>query len=374
AVAPADVRRHDGDDPYLVVAADRGTASLSDTANEIAGSYGFWMRDAFASGGSHGYDHKVLGITARGAWESVKRHFADMSIDAETHPISAVGVGDMSGDVFGNGMLQSPNLRLIAAFDHRDIFVDPNPDPSQAFEERKRLFDQPRSSWHEYDRSRISNGGGVWSRKAKRIELTEEMRGALGTDAASLTPDELVGVILKAPVDLLWNGGIGTFVKAKSESHADCSDRVNDAVRVNGADLRCAVVGEGGNLGLTQRGRIEYAFSGGRINTDFIDNSGGVDCSDREVNLKILLGMAEERGELDRSERVAIVSAATDDVVARVLADNHDQALVLSQDEEWSVTSLDAYEILMRTLVANGRLDREIESLPGSEEMTERAR
>ncbi|HUG33073.1 MAG TPA: NAD-glutamate dehydrogenase domain-containing protein [Acidimicrobiia bacterium] len=373
-VPPPDVRRHDGDDPYLVVAADRGTAALSDTANEISESYHFWLRDAFASGGSEGYDHKALGITARGAWESVKRHFADMSIDAETHPISVVGIGDMSGDVFGNGMLQSPHLRLIAAFDHRDIFVDPSPEPAPAFDERRRLFALPQSSWQDYDRSLISSGGGVWSRRAKRVEISEEMRESLGIEAKTLTPDELITAILEAPVDLLWNGGIGTYVKATSESHADCADRSNDAVRVDAGDLRCTVVAEGGNLGFTQPGRIEYALAGGRINTDFIDNSGGVDCSDREVNLKILLGLAEEAGEIGSSERASLVFEATEDVIERVLQDNHDQALVLSQDEEWSVSNLDAYEDLMRTLEHRGLLDRALESLPGTEDVAERGR
>ncbi len=373
-VTPDYVRRHDEDDPYLVVAADRGTAALSDTANEIAASYGFWLRDAFASGGSEGYDHKALGITARGAWESVKRHFADMSIDAQTYPMSVVGIGDMSGDVFGNGMLQSASLRLIAAFDHRDIFVDPNPDPADAFAERRRLFETPGSTWQLYDRSLISAGGGVWSRRDKRIDLTEEMKRALGTDADSLTPDELVSTILRAPVDLLWNGGIGTYVKATSESNADCHDRGNDALRVNGSDLRCDVVVEGGNLGLTQLARIEYAMNGGRINTDFIDNSGGVATSDREVNLKILLAMAEEAGELDAEERTGVIFDATPDVTAHVLQDNHDQALILSQDEEWSAANLDAYEELMRTLERHGELDRALEALPESEAMAERNR
>jgi glutamate dehydrogenase len=373
-VTPTYVRRHDEADPYLVVAADRGTAALSDTANEIAASYKFWLRDAFASGGSEGYDHKALGITARGAWESVKRHFADMSLDAQTHSISVVGIGDMSGDVFGNGMLQSPHLRVIAAFDHRDIFVDPDPEPTSSFAERRRLFDMPESTWQTYDRSLISSGGGVWSRRAKRIDLTEKMKMALGTDADSLTPDQLVSVILKAPVDLLWNGGIGTYVKAAAESHADCLDRSNDGVRVDAANLRCSVVGEGGNLGFTQLARIEYAMSGGRINTDFIDNSGGVDTSDREVNLKILLGMAEEGGELDASERAKLIFDATDDVTTRVIQDNHDQALVLSQEEEWSAENLDAYEELMRSLERHGLLDRELESLPGSEDLAERGR
>ena len=372
--APSNVRRHDPDDPYLVVAADRGTASLSDTANRIASSYGFWLQDAFASGGSQGYDHRALGITARGAWESVRRHFADLSIDADIHPISAVGIGDMSGDVFGNGMLQSQQLRLIAAFDHRDIFIDPEPVPGPAHTERKRLFQRPHSSWQDYDRSLISPGGGVWSRDVKRIDLSDEMRRALGTSAASFTPDEMVSAILKAPVDLLWNGGIGTYVKASDESHASCLDRANDAVRVDAADLRCSVVVEGGNLGFTQVGRVEFALRGGRINTDFIDNSGGVDCSDREVNLKILLGIAEESGALEPTERGGLVFDATEDVVARVLEDNRDQALILSQDEEWSKSNLDAYESLMRALESDSLLDRRQEALPGSEEMTARGR
>ncbi|HEU4319742.1 MAG TPA: NAD-glutamate dehydrogenase domain-containing protein [Acidimicrobiia bacterium] len=373
-VPPPHVRRHDPDDPYLVVAADRGTAALSDTANEISASYGFWLRDAFASGGSEGYDHKALGITAKGAWESVKRHFADMSIDVERTPITVAGIGDMSGDVFGNGMLRSPHAKLVAAFDHRHIILDPDPDPAAAFAERRRLYELPRSSWDDYDRSLISEGGGVWSRAAKRIDLSDEMRRVLQTEATSLTPDQLIGVILKAPVDLLWNGGIGTYVKARSETHAECLDRANDQVRVNGGELRCRVVGEGGNLGFTQRGRIEYAMSGGRINTDFIDNSGGVDCSDREVNLKILLGLAEEAGELDRDERAALVYAATRSVTDRVLEDNRDQAMVLSQDEEWSKSNLDAYEELMRTLERHDLLDRSLEALPGGEEMSERSR
>jgi glutamate dehydrogenase len=373
-VSPPHVRRHDHDDPYLVVAADRGTAALSDTANEISASYGFWLRDAFASGGSVGYDHKALGITAKGAWESVKRHFADRSVDVERTPISVVGIGDMSGDVFGNGMLESPHLKLVAAFDHRHIFVDPDPDPAAAFDERRRLFGLSRSSWDDYDRSLLSTGGGVWSREAKRIDLSDEARRALETDASSVTPDQLISVILKAPVDLLWNGGIGTYVKSAAETHADCSDRANDQVRVDATELRCSVVGEGGNLGFTQRGRIEYALGGGRINTDFIDNSGGVDCSDREVNLKILLGLAEEVGELDPGERAALIFAATGSVTDRVLQDNHDQALVLSQDEEWSKSNLDAYEELMRTLERHELLDRKLESLPGSEEMSERGR
>lgn len=373
-VPPSSVRRHDGDDSYLVVAADRGTATFSDTANAISAEYGFWLRDAFASGGSEGYDHKALGITAKGAWESVRRHFVDMSIDVDTYPVTVVGIGDMSGDVFGNGMLSTPHMRVVAAFDHRDIFIDPEPDAATGFEERSRLFTTPRSSWQDYDRDLISEGGGVWSRTKKNIDLSDQVRAALGTEETSLTPDELIRVILKAPVDLLWNGGIGTYIKAGFESDLDCSDRANDTVRVDASELRCAVVGEGGNLGLTQAGRIEFARGGGRINTDFIDNSGGVDCSDREVNLKILLGVAEERRELSRTDRVALVSEVTDSVTDRVLRDNYDQALILSQDEEWSVSNLEAFEDLMKTLERHGLLDRVLEGLPSSDEIGERSR
>ena len=329
---PPQVRHHDDDDPYLVVAADRGTARFSDTANAIAAEYGFWLGDAFASGGSAGYDHKVLAITARGAWESVKRHFHDLGTDVTRTPITVVGIGDMSGDVFGNGMLRSEHLQLVAAFDHRHIFVDPAPDPATSFVERQRLFDLPGSSWDDYDRSLLSPGGGVFARDAKRIDLSEEIRQVLEIEAASVAPTELVRSILLAPVDLLWNGGIGTYVKATSETDAEADDRSNDAVRINGEDLRCWVVGEGGNLGFTQKGRIEYAARGGRINADFIDNSGGVDCSDREVNLKILLRLAEERGELAAEDRAGIIAAVTEDVTDRVVYDNFLQAQILSQE------------------------------------------
>ncbi len=373
-VPPPNVLCHDNDDVYLVVAADRGTATFSDTANRIAAEYGFWLGDAFASGGSAGYDHKALGITARGAWESVRRHFLDMSLDVDTHPITVVGVGDMSGDVFGNGMLRSDLMRVVAAFDHRDIFIDPTPDAAAGFRERQRLFSLTQSSWQDYDRSVISEGGGVWSRSEKRIELTEEIRLALQTDASALTPDELIGAVLRAPVDLLWNGGIGTYVKASFESHTECHDRANDGVRVNADELRCSVVGEGGNLGFTQQGRIEYARHGGRINSDFIDNSGGVDCSDREVNLKILLGVAEERGELSRESRLKLIAEVTTDVTDRVLEGNREQALILSQDEEWSASNLEAYEDLMKTLERHGLLNRDLEGLPSTDEMWERSK
>ena len=292
-VHPEDVRVLDEDDPYLVVAADKGTAAFSDTANGVSGEYGFWLGDAFASGGSAGYDHKELGITARGAWESVKRHFRELGRDALKEPFTAVGVGDMSGDVFGNGMLHSEQTRLVAAFDHRHVFLDPSPDAAASFAERRRLYELQGSSWDDYDRALISPGGGVWPRSAKSIDVAPEAADALGIEPGPLTPTELMRAILRAPVDLLWNGGIGTYVRASDETDADAGDRANDALRVTGSEVRALVVGEGGNLGFTQRGRIEYARSGGRINTDFIDNSGGVDCSDHEVNLKILLGIAE---------------------------------------------------------------------------------
>lgn len=373
-VHPEHVVVHDEDDPYLVVAADKGTATLSDVANAVAAEYGFWLGDAFASGGSTGYDHKRLGITARGAWESVKRHFRDLGVDVATQPITVVGIGDMSGDVFGNGMLLSDQICLVAAFDHRHIFVDPNPVPAVGYAERRRLFETPGSSWDDYDRSKISAGGGVWPRSAKSIPLTPEMRGALGVEGEAMTPDELISAILRAPVDLLWNGGIGTYVKASTESHEEVGDRANDAVRVNGRELRCRVVAEGGNLGFTQRGRIEYALAGGRINADFIDNSAGVDCSDHEVNLKILLGLAIRRGELTLEERNDLLAEVEPDVVRHVLYDNFLQAQILSQEVEQSVSRIEAYEDLMQRLEAEGVLDRELEALPSTEEMLERRR
>jgi glutamate dehydrogenase len=373
-VPPTGVFRHDGDDPYLVVAADKGTASFSDTANELAHEYGFWLDDAFASGGSEGYDHKALGITARGAWESVRRHFMDLGIDADGDEITVVGIGDMSGDVFGNGMLLSKNLKLVAAFDHRDIFIDPDPDPGSAWEERNRLFNLPRSSWANYDTDLISRGGGVFSRSAKSIELTAEMREVLGMSDTRLTPSELIRRILLAPVDLLWNGGIGTYVKARSESSEGVQDRSNDAVRVNGRDLRARVVGEGGNLGLTQLGRIEFERHGGQVFTDFIDNSGGVHCSDREVNLKILLRMAESSGKIDREERDRLIESVSDDVVDAILYDNFLQAQIISQRSSTSARFIEAYSDLMDRLERDGILNREIEFLPSSEEMQQRAR
>ncbi len=310
-VPPPQVRRHDPDDPYLVVAADKGTATFSDYANAISREYGFWLADAFASGGSAGYDHKAMGITARGAWESVKRHFREMGIDTQATDFTVAGIGDMSGDVFGNGMLLSPHIGLVAAFDHRHIFLDPEPGsgaPRCASGER--LFKLPRSSWADYDAKLLSPGGGIHARSAKSIAITPEVKAALAISADALTPTELVNAILKAPVDLLYNGGIGTYVKATRETHADVGDRANDALRVDGRELRCKVVVEGGNLGCTQLGRIEYARAGGRINTDAIDNSGGVGTSDHEVNIKILLGLADRRR---RAHREAAQRAARGD-------------------------------------------------------------
>jgi glutamate dehydrogenase len=373
-VHPEHVVIHDEDDPYLVVAADKGTAALSDTANGVAAEYGFWLGDAFASGGSAGYDHKKLGITARGAWESVKRHFREIGTDVMNEPFTVVGVGDMSGDVFGNGMLYSEQLCLVAAFDHRHVFVDPTPNPAVGYAERRRLFELPGSSWDDYDRSKISPGGGVWPRTAKSIPVSPEARLALGIEDEELTPDGLIQAILKAPVDLLYNGGIGTYVKATAETHADAGDRVNDAVRANAGELRCRIVAEGGNLGFTQRARIEFALAGGRINTDFVDNSAGVDCSDHEVNLKILLGLAIAAGELDLEGRNALLQRVEEDVVQHVLYDNFLQAHVLSQEAEVSPQRMEAYEDLMQSLESQGLLDRGLEFLPGGEEMAERRR
>ncbi len=371
-VHPPGVRVLDGPDPYLVVAADKGTAHLSDTANGVSAEYGFWLGDAYASGGSDGYDHKALGITARGAWESVSRHFRELGRDVMTEPFTAVGVGDMSGDVFGNGMLMSRQMRLLAAFDHRHVFIDPDPDPEATFAERERMFALSSSSWDDFDRTLISAGGGVWPRSAKSVPLSPQARAVLGVEAERLTPTELIQAILRAPADLLWNGGIGTYVKASSESHADVGDRTNDAVRADGRELRVKVVGEGGNLGLTQRGRIEYAMHGGRINTDAIDNSGGVDCSDHEVNLKILLGLAVEAGELTLEERNEVLQSVAGDVVAHVLYDNYLQVQILSQETAVSAQRMEAYEDLMTELEARGLLERALEFLPTSEQMAER--
>jgi glutamate dehydrogenase len=370
-VPPHDVVRHDGDDPYLVVAADKGTASFSDIANEISLSYGFWLRDAFASGGSTGYDHKKMGITARGAWESVKRHFRELGRDIQNEDFTCVGIGDMSGDVFGNGMLLSEHTRLVAAFDHRHIFVDPTPDAASSYVERRRLFELPRSSWADYDTALISPGGGVWPRTAKSIPISEQMRIALSLDdgVRKLSPVELIRAILKAEVDLLWNGGIGTYVKASTESHLDAGDKATDAVRINGRDLRCLVVGEGGNLGLTQLGRVEYALRGGYIYTDFIDNSAGVDCSDHEVNIKILLSGVD----LDEERRNHLLAEMTDEVADLVLRDNYDQAIALGNARAQSHSLLPVHRRLIADLERRGELDRKLEGLPDNDEMDVRA-
>jgi glutamate dehydrogenase len=372
---PEGVRVLDEDDPYLVVAADKGTATFSDLANSVAAEYGFWLGDAFASGGSDGYDHKALGITARGAWESVKRHFRELGVDVMREPFTVVGIGDMSGDVFGNGMLLSPPTRLLAAFDHRNVFVDPDPDPSVSMAERRRLFELSGSSWNDYDRSKLSEGGAVFDRRAKSVKPSPQARAALALEddvPTTMTPNELIHAILRAQVDLLFNGGIGTYVKASTETHADAGDRANDGVRVNGDELRCRVAAEGGNLGFTQRGRIEYAQHGGRINTDFIDNSAGVDTSDHEVNLKILFGLAIAGGELDVEARNALLEACVDDVVGHVLYDNYLQAQILSQEVEGSAQRIEAYEDLMQQLEADGELERDVEFLPSTEAMAER--
>ena len=373
-VPPVDVVRHDGDDPYLVVAADKGTATFSDIANGISAEHGFWLGDAFASGGSVGYDHKGMGITARGGWESVKRHFRAMGRDSQTQDFTCVGVGDMSGDVFGNGMLLSKHIRLLAAFDHRHIFLDPNPDSARSFVERERLFKLPRSSWDDYDKALISAGGGVFPRSAKHIPVSPEVRAALGIedDAGQMTPAQLMNAILKAPVDLLWNGGIGTYVKASAETHADAGDRANNGLRVNGNELRCKVVGEGGNLGMTQRGRIEAAFNGVLLNTDFIDNSAGVDTSDHEVNIKILLGGVMARGGLTLEQRNALLAEMTDEVGELVLNDNYRQNQAISLMERMSVPRRGSFQHLIRTLESQGLLDRAIEFLPSDAEFSER--
>jgi glutamate dehydrogenase len=368
------VVRHDGDDAYLVVAADKGTATFSDIANGVAQDYGFWLGDAFASGGSAGYDHKAMGITARGAWESVRRHFREMGVDCQHEDFTCVGIGDMAGDVFGNGMLLSEHTRLVAAFDHRHIFVDPTPDPGTSFAERRRLFEMARSSWADYDTSLISAGGGVFPRSLKSITVTPQMRAALGLDSEvdKMTPPELMRAVLLAPVDLLWNGGIGTYVKAGSETHADAGDKANDAIRVDGADLRCRCVGEGGNLGFTQLGRIEYAMHGGRIDTDFIDNSAGVDTSDHEVNIKILLDGVVADGDLTRKQRNTLLSQMTDDVARLVLQDNYGQNVALAEASAQATPLLHVHEDWIRRLEKAGLLDRELEFLPSSKQMTQR--
>jgi glutamate dehydrogenase len=374
-VPPADVVRHDGDDSYLVVAADKGTATFSDIANGVAKDYGFWLGDAFASGGSVGYDHKAMGITARGAWVSVQRHFRERGIDCQTEEFTCVGIGDMSGDVFGNGMLCSEQTLLVAAFDHRDIFLDPTPDAATSYAERKRLFELPRSSWRDYDKSLISEGGGVFSRSLKRIPLNDAVRAALGIEGGvdAMTPAELMSAILKAPVDLLWNGGIGTYVKGSGESHAAAGDKANDGIRVDGGDVRAKSIGEGGNLGLTQLGRIEYALTGGRMNTDFIDNSAGVDTSDHEVNLKILLDRVVKDGDLTEKQRNHLLAEMTDEVAELVLRDNYEQNIALANALDHASSMLHVHEEWIRRLERDGVLDRELEGLPSRKEIKRRS-
>ena len=371
-VAPPDVVRHDGDDPYLVVAADKGTATFSDIANDIAEGYGFWLGDAFASGGRTGYDHKVLAITARGAWESVRRHFRTLGRDADREELTIVGIGDMSGDVFGNGLLRSPHVQLVAAFDHRHVFLDPDPDPGPAYAERARLFSLPRSSWADYDASILSPGGGVFARSAKSIPLSPEVRRRLGTEAIALAPNDLIGTILRAPVDLLWNGGIGTYVKAATEASADVGDRANDGLRVNGEELRCKVVAEGGNLGLTQRGRIEAALGGVLINNDAIDNSAGVDCSDHEVNLKILLDAEVHAGRLQVDARNVLLAQLADQVCELVLDDNRNQNLELAIARARASERVELHARYLRALEAEGLINRELERLPNTKTIGER--
>ncbi|MCY7372500.1 MAG: NAD-glutamate dehydrogenase [Spirochaetaceae bacterium] len=378
-VPPPQVVRHDGDDTYLVVAADKGTATFSDIANQVALDYDFWLGDAFASGGSVGYDHKAMGITARGAWESVKRHFRELGVDTQAEDFTVVGVGDMSGDVFGNGMLLSEHIRLVAAFDHRHIFLDPDPDPAASFAERRRLFDLPRSSWADYDGSLVSAGGGVHPRTAKSIPITAQVRARLGLadSVTTLSPPELMRAVLIAPVDLLWNGGIGTYVKSSTESHADVGDKSNDAIRVDGSQLRVRVVGEGGNLGLTQLGRIEYSLkgadgSGGRINTDAIDNSAGVDTSDHEVNIKVLLDQAVRDGALDNEGRNTLLAEMTDEVAGLVLTDNYKQNVLLGNARAQAPVMLSVHERFIKALEQRGELDRELEFLPSRETIVDR--
>ena len=373
-VRPEGVIARDADDYYLVVAADKGTAAFSDTANAISLERGFWLGDAFASGGSVGYDHKAMGITARGAWESVKRHFAELGHDAQTEEFTAVGIGDMSGDVFGNGLLRSKATRLVAAFDHRDIFLDPNPNAAASFDERQRLYDLPRSSWQDYNRDLISAGGGVYSRGLKSIEITPEVREVLGLDESvtELAPTELISAILKAPVDLIYNGGIGTYVKASTETNAQVGDKANDALRVNGKDLRAKIVGEGGNLGFTQLGRIEAALNGVILNTDAIDNSAGVETSDREVNIKILVDRLVAHGELSSEERASFIESLQDEVGGKVLETNVEQNVLLQGEFHGSFLGTNLYKRLMHDLEEHAGLNRAVEFLPTDEELDAR--
>ncbi len=372
-VPPVATLRRDGDDPYLVVAADKGTATFSDIANGLALERGFWLGDAFASGGSNGYDHKGMGITARGAWESVKRHFRELGVDVQSEEFTAVGIGDMSGDVFGNGMLRSSHLKLIAAFDHRHVFVDPDPDPVTSFAERQRLFEMGRSTWDDYDRSLLSDGGFIVERAAKSVEPTPEARRALGIERSGrMTPDQLISAVLRAPVDLLWNGGIGTYVKAQTETHLEVGDKANDGIRVDGRDLRCRVVGEGGNLGFTQHGRIEFAQRDGRVYTDAIDNSAGVDCSDHEVNIKILLDRIVAEGDLTAKQRSELLEEMTDEVAELVLANNYSQTQALGTERVETASMAEVHARYIAALEGQGLIDRSLECLPDAEAIADR--
>ncbi len=363
-IPPQDVVRYDDDDFYLVVAADKGTATFSDIANSIAKEYHFWLDDAFASGGSAGYDHKKMGITARGAWESLKRHFRELEINPDETDFTVVGIGDMSGDVFGNGMLLSKHIRLVGAFDHRHIFVDPTPDAQASFNERKRLFSLPRSSWADYNPALISPGGGVFNRSAKSIKISPELKAALNIKKDQLVPNDLIRAMLTAPVDLLWNGGIGTFVKASFETHADAGDRTTDGIRVDGNELTARVVCEGGNLGFTQNARIEYSLKGGIIYTDFIDNSAGVDCSDHEVNIKILLNKLVMDGGMTLKQRNSLLEKMTNEVAELVLRDNYEQTQMLSLENSVATLTTDLFRRLMNELEKKDRLNRQLEFLP----------
>ncbi len=371
-VRPHKVVCYDEADPYLVVAADKGTSTFSDIANELAAEYKFWLDDAFASGGAVGYDHKKMGITAKGAWESIKRHFNELAIDLEKTPITMVGIGDMSGDVFGNGALYDKNIQLIAAFDHRDIFLDPTPDTKTAYKERERLFNLPRSSWQDYNPKLISTGGGVFKRTQKSIVLTPQVKKALDINDHALSPNELIQAILRAPVDLLFNGGIGTYVKASTQTHDAVGDRTNDYCRVDGKELRAKVVGEGGNLGFTQLGRIEYALNGGLINTDSIDNSAGVDCSDHEVNLKILLTDARKSGHLSDKKRAQLIFSVTDEIAQLVLQDNYNQALAMSFAAHLAKDKVAIETNYINDLEAAGLINRKVEYLPDNKELMDR--
>ena len=373
-IPPARVVRHDADDPYLVVAADKGTAKFSDIANGISQDYGFWLDDAFASGGSAGYDHKQMGITARGAWESVKRHFREIGKDIQAQNFTCVGVGDMSGDVFGNAMLLSKHIRLLGAFDHRHIFCDPDPDPASSFAERQRMFNLPRSSWADYDRKKISKGGGIFARSEKSIKLTPEIKKAFGITADSLSPAELMQAMLKSKIDLLYFGGIGTYIKASTETHEEIGDRANEAIRIDGIEVQATVIGEGANLGMTQKGRIEYAQKGGRLNTDAIDNSAGVDTSDHEVNIKILLRKAVDKGSLSLEARNKLLASMTDEVARLVLRDNYMQTQALTLAEARAPELLPIHVRCMHAMEKSGLLNRDVEFLPHSPEIAERQR